>query len=288
MLFAHFLPLAGLLQPECGFGTGRHPSPEDRTHECNPPNRRWLVRGVPLGLRPRGREPGEEHRRRSMVRANRRLMQDTTNVADLARRVAKRALPLREPADLDPLLEGIGDARYVLLGEASHGTHEYYTWRAALSRRLIVEKGFSFIAVEGDWPDCYRVNRYIKQFPDALPTARDTLQTFARWPTWMWANEEIVELAEWLRRHNAARPEVQRVGFYGLDVYSLWDSLYALTGYVRKSAPSALPVLRGVFQCFQPYGEDEQDYARATAYLDKSCEDEAVALLRELHHNKPV
>src|SRR5436190_23842652 len=115
--------------------------------------------------------------------------------------------PLQRPEDLDPLLKRIGDARYVLLGEASHGTEEYYTWRATLSQRLIQEKGFSFIAVEGDWPDCYRVNRFVKGRPDSGESARDVLHAFDRWPTWMWANWEIVALAEWLRRYNNDRPD---------------------------------------------------------------------------------
>src|SRR3954464_13954737 len=127
--------------------------------------------------------------------------------------------PLRVPADLDPLLDRIGEARYVLLGEASHGTHEYYAWRDALSRRLVEEKSFAFIAVEGDWPDCYRVNRYAKGYPDSGGDAREGLHAYERWPTWMWANQEVVALAEWLRRHNEALPEDRRVGFYGLDVY---------------------------------------------------------------------
>jgi erythromycin esterase-like protein len=112
---------------------------------------------------------------------------------------------LRSANDLDPLLDRIGESRYVLLGEASHGTHEYYTWRAVISRRLIEEKGVSFIAVEGDWPDCYRVNRYVKGYPDsgqAPGGAREVLHAFARWPTWMWANAEVVDLAKWLREHN--------------------------------------------------------------------------------------
>jgi erythromycin esterase-like protein len=110
------------------------------------------------------------------------------------------AHPLRETGDLDPLLDRIGDARRVLLGEASHGTSEYYTWRARLSERLIREKGFSFIAVEGDWPDCYEVNRYVKGYRDSGVNAHEVLRVFERWPTWMWANEEIAELAEWLRQ----------------------------------------------------------------------------------------
>src|SRR6478672_6181120 len=119
----------------------------------------------------------------------------------LLARVRDLGMPLHEPSDLDPLMQRIGDARFVLLGEASHGTHEYYSWRAELSKRLITEKGFSFIAVEGDWPDCYRVNRYVKGYDDGGDTARDVLHAFSRWPTWMWANEEVVDLAEWLRHH---------------------------------------------------------------------------------------
>src|SRR5205085_5739094 len=122
--------------------------------------------------------------------------------AGLIDQVRALARPLREPRDLDPLLERIGDAHYVLLGEASHGTAEYYTWRMRLSQRLIQEKGFSFIAVEGDWPDCYRVNRYIKNCPDSGGSAYEVLHAFDRWPTWMWANREIVELAEGWRRYN--------------------------------------------------------------------------------------
>jgi len=190
--------------------------------------------------------------------------------------------PLRDPADLDPLMERIGTARYVLLGEASHGTAEYYEWRTAISQRLIEEKGFSFIAVEGDWPDCYRVNRFVKGRDDAGTTARDVLHAFARWPTWMWANEEIVALADWLRQHNDGLPEGREVGFYGLDVYSLWDSLYAVMGYVQKHDPALLATARSAFRCFEPYGEDAQHYARATAWVSESCEDEVITLLGEL------
>jgi len=197
---------------------------------------------------------------------------------------AVRALsgPLREPDDLDPLMDRIGNSRYVLLGEASHGTHEYYTWRAEISKRLILEKGFSFIAVEGDWPDCYRVNRYIKGQADVGGSAHDVLHAFARWPTWMWANEEIVELTEWLRQHNDGLSEEKKVGFYGLDVYSLWDSMYEVLGYLHKKDPATLAAARRAFQCFEPYGEDVQEYARATVWVPTSCEDEVIDLLKEM------
>ena len=176
-----------------------------------------------------------------MVKRRRFSHADSPTTARLTAEIRSLARPLHSPADLDPLLERIGDARCVLLGEASHGTADYYTWRAALSRRLVEEKGFSFLAVEGDWPDCYRVNRYIKGLPDSGGSAREVLHAFNRWPTWMWANEEFAELAEWMKEANDRRPEANRVGFFGLDVYSLWDSLYQVMTYVRKENPAALP-----------------------------------------------
>jgi erythromycin esterase len=222
-----------------------------------------------------------------MVRRNRSLAAGEQAPAGLVEQVRGLARPLRRAADLDPLLERIGDARCVLLGEASHGTSEYYTWRTALSQRLILEKGFSFLAVEGDWPDCYRVNRYVKGRPDAGDSAYEVLHAFERWPTWMWANEEVVALAEWLRRHNDGRAEEKRVGFYGLDVYSLWDSLYSIMTYLRKADPAALPAAWRAYRCFEPYGEDVQEYARATELVPTSCENEVVELLRRLRQEAP-
>src|ERR1044072_165010 len=127
---------------------------------------------------------------------------------------------LTDRNSLQPLLAAIEDRRIVMLGEASHGTHEYYTWRTAISKRLIAEKGFRFIAVEGDWPDCYRINRFIKGYKDAGGGIRDVLKSFARWPTWMWGNWEVAALAEWMREYNSLQPTNRKAGFYGLDVYS--------------------------------------------------------------------
>jgi len=197
------------------------------------------------------------------------------------------AYPLEAAGDLDPLIERIGDARYLLLGEASHGTSDYYAWRAEISRRLIREKGFSFIGVEGDWPDCYRVNRYVKGAPDSGGSAREVLHAFERWPTWMWANEEVVELAEWLRGHNEGLPEQKKVGFYGLDVYSLWDSLDATTKFLERLGPDAVRSAKEAFRCFEPYREDAQGYAWATRMISESCEEEAVAMLADLRRNAP-
>jgi hypothetical protein len=165
---------------------------------------------------------------------------------ELFERIRGVATPLRSARDLDPLLQRIGDARLVLLGEASHGTAEYYEWRAEISRRLITEKGFRFIAVEGDWPSCDRLDQYIKG--RGADDAREALQAFDRWPTWMWANEEVAELANWLKAQNRGRQEP--VGFHGLDVYSLWDSLYAVIGYLSRVDPGAVDAARRAFRCF--------------------------------------
>jgi erythromycin esterase len=185
--------------------------------------------------------------------------------------------------DLDALLECIGDAKYVLLGEASHGTSEFYTWRAEITKRLITEKGFSFIAVEGDWPDCYRVNRYAKGMENSGSSAFEVLHAFSRWPTWMWANREIVDLIEWLRSHNKViEKEDKKVGFYGLDVYSLWESLDAVAQYLQRNYPDAMKSAIEAYRCFEPYGRDVEEYARATAFIPESCEDEVMDMLIKL------
>jgi len=187
--------------------------------------------------------------------------------------------PLCGSRDLDPLMERIGEARFVLLGEASHGTHEYYAWRSRISKRLIEEKGFSFIAVEGDWPDCYRINRFIKDYPNAGSHSAAVLRNFRRWPTWMWANWEIASLTDWLRGYNEGWSPEKKIGFYGLDVYSLWESLESLLDYLRKEDPDAAHLVREAIQCFEPYGEEVHGYSNALA---EPCRSEVKSLLREI------
>ncbi len=143
------------------------------------------------------------------------------------------ALPLENPADLDPLISRAADKTLVLLGESTHGTREFYEWRFHISRRLIMEHGFQFIAVEGDWEALYRLNRYVKHLPGAGKSAREILLGFDRWPQWMWANESVAELAEWLRSHNAKLPPERRTGIYGVDIYGWGDSVRALPGYLE-------------------------------------------------------
>jgi len=197
--------------------------------------------------------------------------------------IARFTHPLKEESDLDLLLEHIGDSHYVLLGEASHGTHEYYTWRMKITKRLIKEKDFSFIAVEGDWPDCYRVNRYVKNYSDAGKSARQVLSSFSRWPTWMWANWEMVVFAEWMKDYNKKLPANKRTGFYGLDVYSLYESLEAITGYLEKTDKDALLAAHKAIRCFEPYSEGEgQSYTDATMLVPHLCRDEVVLLLSKI------
>jgi erythromycin esterase-like protein len=219
----------------------------------------------------------------------RRASADQTPASALLSEIRSLARPLRTPADLDPLLDRIGEARVVLLGEASHGTSEFYTWRAAISHRLIEEKGFNIIAVEGDWPDCYRVNRFVKGYPGSAPDPAHALTAFRRWPTWMWANREVEELIGWLEWFNQGRPEDEKVGFYGLDVYSLWESLYEVMRYLRgRSEPAALAAARRALKCFEPFGEDAQEYARATVLVPDHCREPVVQLLRRLREKVPA
>ncbi|MDE1925182.1 MAG: erythromycin esterase family protein [Patescibacteria group bacterium] len=195
------------------------------------------------------------------------------------------ASPLSHGSDLDCLLDVVGDARLVLLGEASHGTHEYYEWRSAISRRLIKEKKFNFIAVEGDWSDCYEVNRYVKGHTRSKKSAREVLHVFSRWPTWMWANWEVSRLVTWLREYNSALPPKSRVGFYGLDVYSLWDSLRAVTAYLKKVAPESIWAAERAYRCFEPHGENPYDYAHAAAFVPDTCENDVTELLVQVRRH---
>ncbi|MFN2457591.1 MAG: erythromycin esterase family protein [Chitinophagaceae bacterium] len=188
---------------------------------------------------------------------------------------------LNTAKDLDALLEDIRDKRVVMLGEASHGTHEYYTWRTAISKRLIEEKGFNFISVEGDWPDCYKINRYVKAYSDAGNHIKSVLKNFDRWPTWMWANWEVAALTEWLKDHNKKLPADKKVGFYGLDVYSLWDSMKAMVNYLENEDPQAAQTVKKAIQCFEPFEQNEQLYARHSL-TQHSCRDKVLALLKEI------
>jgi erythromycin esterase-like protein len=207
-----------------------------------------------------------------------------TSDTALADRIRAAAHPLRgERDDYDALLEMVGDARLVLLGEASHGTHEFYRERARITRRLIEEKGFTAIAVEADWPDAYRVNRYVRGASDDAD-ADEALSGFKRFPTWMWRNTDVVELTEWMAGYNAALPaDRPRVGFYGMDLYSLFTSIDAVIEYLDDVDPQAAQRARFRYACFEHFGEDTQAYGYAAEFgLTQPCEDQAVQQLLEL------
>lgn len=186
-------------------------------------------------------------------------------------------------AGYDALLDFIGDARFVLLGEASHGTHEFYRERVRISKRLILEKGFTAVAVEADWPDAYRVNRYIKgQSTDA--DSVEALSGFRRFPAWMWRNSDVLDFVGWLRAHNDELAAGKtKTGFYGLDLYSLHTSIEAVLTYLDKVDPEGARRARHRYACFENFGEDPQTYGYAAGLgLSHSCEQEVIATLLEL------
>ncbi|MFE3872010.1 erythromycin esterase family protein [Flavobacterium sp. ZS1P70] len=215
-------------------------------------------------------------------------LNNLTNSSEIIELLKKTATPLENLEDLDPLMDYIGDAKYVLLGEASHGTHEYYTWRAKITQRLIQEKGFSFVGVEGDWPDCYRLNRFAKGYTNSGTDIYNVLNEFKRWPTWMWANWEIAAFIDWLKVYNINLPADKRIGFYGLDVYSFRESMNSIIQYLEKNDPQALAIAKIAMKCFEPYGKDEgQTYARASSYVPELCEKEILHMLTEIVKNVP-
>jgi erythromycin esterase len=165
---------------------------------------------------------------------------------------------------LMPCWNRIGNARIVLLGEASHGTSEYYQWRSAISKRLIREKGFDMIAVEGEWADSYRVNQFIKGERKDSAAAVALLHHYNRWPTWMWGNYEVASLVTWLNQHNQTLAAQEKVGFFGLDVYCLWESMQELMPYIQGN-DSLTRMAQQVQQCFRPYSADPMQYAYAVA-----------------------
>ncbi len=210
------------------------------------------------------------------------------NSSEIIELLKKTSSPLENSEDLDSLIDYIGEAKYVLLGEATHGTHEYYVWRAKITQRLIKEKGFSFVGVEGDWPDCYRLNRYAKGYLDSGRDIYSVMNEFKRWPTWMWANWETAAFIDWLKVYNEDLATDKRIGFYGLDVYSFRESMNSIIQYLEKNDPKALAVAKTAMKCFEPYGKDEgQSYARASAYVPELCEKEIVHMLTEIIKNAP-
>jgi erythromycin esterase-like protein len=186
------------------------------------------------------------------------------------------------PQDYDGLLELMGDARFALLGEASHGTREFYRERIRITQRLVTEKGFTAIAVEADWPDALRVNRYVHGASDDRD-ATAALSGFQRFPAWMWRNTEVRDFIEWLREYNQARGRHEQVGFYGIDLYSLFTSIAQVLAYLDRTDPEAARRARARYACFDHANEDSQAYGYGASFgLSPSCEDEVIQQLREM------
>ncbi|HEY7192069.1 MAG TPA: erythromycin esterase family protein, partial [Vicinamibacterales bacterium] len=202
---------------------------------------------------------------------------------DMIQTVRHHAIRLDLETAAHHLLESI-DPRVslVLIGEATHGTHEFYRIRADLTRALIERRGFACVAAEADWPDAYRANRWVRGAGDDQ-TAEDALADFTRFPRWMWRNREVVRFLRWLRAVNADRPEASRVGFHGLDLYSLHRSMSCVVDYLEKVDPPAAARARSGYACFDVFGDDVQLYGYAASLdLEQSCEHEVIQQLLAL------
>jgi erythromycin esterase-like protein len=206
----------------------------------------------------------------------------SNSLADLVR---ESAHPLTSTAgDYTPLIDLAGDTDFVLLGEATHGTHEFYRARAEITKRLIRDHGFNAIAVEADWPDAYRINRFIRNM-SADEEAFEALEDFKRFPTWMWRNADILDLVGWLKEHNRhPSPDHRQVGWFGLDLYSLFRSIEAVLQYLDKVDPAAARSARDRYSCFGQFGDNSQAYGfAASTGRREACEQPVVEQLMELH-----
>lgn len=205
----------------------------------------------------------------------------------LAQEIRNTARPLTGGSeDFDPVMALVGNARVVLIGEASHGTHEFYRIRAEITKRLIRERGFVAVAAEADWPDAYRINRYVRGVGNDAD-ASEALNGFRRFPQWMWRNADVLDFVGWLREFNDQHPaETRKVGFYGLDLYSLHASMAAVLEYLRVVDPVAARRAQYRYACFDQFGEDPQAYGYAASYgLAPSCEREVVEQLIDLRRS---
>jgi len=197
------------------------------------------------------------------------MPQASVEASELVQSLRILAQPLRHADDLNPLLDAVGDARLVLLGEASHGTREFYTFRDSLSRRLVRERGFSFIAIEGDWAALLPLDRYVRHRPGAPASAREALLQIKRWPRWLWANSEMEALGEWLRAFNRGLAPERRVGIHGIDLYAIWESLDAVEAFYKTHLPGAaarVHQLYGLLRSFRGEYQAYADYARRTQH----------------------
>ena len=208
------------------------------------------------------------------------------NMFSSAQNITQKAIPLEGDTSLDRLISTTADKELVLLGEASHGTHEYYLWRDKISRRLISEQGFNFIAVEGDFASLYQLNRYVKNLDGAAKTAKEVLLKLHRWPTWMWKNEEVEALAEWLREHNDKLSQDKKVGFYGMDVYDEWNSKKEVLELLKMTDQTAYEYVKDQYSCFDPHKGDSWSYANAVRAGKEDCATATKNVVEYIRNNR--
>lgn len=234
------------------------------------------VRFVPL-IGEAGWKSEQEHRR---ANTRSRIAPARPSLPDLIRSSVEPFTSI-ETANLQPLLERVGDSRLVLIGEASHGTSEFYRIRAEITKALIQQKNFNFVAVEADWPDAYRIHDFVTHREREEP---HDWEAFARFPTWMWRNQEVLDFIHWLREFNLPRgASKNRVGFYGLDLYSLFTSIQCVLNYLDRVDPAAAAVARVRYGCLTPWEGDPATYGKAALTGQyRSCEVEAVKMLKDL------
>jgi len=216
-----------------------------------------------------------------------RVRKDLSPDAALAEQIAQAAQGFSdiESVDLEPLMQRIGDARIVLIGEASHGTSEFYRLRERITRALIAWKGFSFVSIEGDWPDAARIDHYVRH----LEYAPSEWTAFARFPTWMWRNREVRTFVDWLREYNGEQEAARRVAFYGLDLYSLYNSIRAVLDYLDDVDPETARIARLRYGCLTPWQSDPATYGRAALSGSyRSCEEHVVHMLSDLMEKRQV
>ncbi len=190
--------------------------------------------------------------------------------------------PLKGVQDIEELVDKVSESKIVMLGESTHGTKEFYQWRSLITQDLIANHNFNFLAVEGDWPPCQSINSFISD--KGIQTPLEALSSFNRWPTWMWANTEMVELIEWLKLHN--NDYKKEIGFYGLDVYSMFDSIDQVIRTLRKINPSLALKAEEYYSCLGSFGRDEMNYARELFKAPEGCKREVVSALREILEDK--
>jgi len=196
------------------------------------------------------------------------------------------ARPIYGEGELDEIVELVAHKRLVLLGESSHGTHDFYDLRASITRRLIAKHGFSAVAIEGDWPDALRVDRYVRGHGGDDDTAEAALRGFERFPRWMWRNEDVERFVTWLHDHNADMPAEQRCGFYGLDLYSLHASMHAVLQYLEDNDTEAAKRAKQRYACFDHVGDPLHYGMQAHLGIGPRCEAEVVAQLVEIQRRK--